>query len=179
VAGAVVRFTLGAAGEVDLATVPDIENMLDLRMPPRYPSHPYEAARWTPKSASVLAPASGYAVLKLGRPQAGRQFNIRSVCIMGSDDHTILTGTYCGFYIGDASSLTGTASVPNLGENFLPGSQGGAGVTVPANAQFGSKGAMCTYPNEIYATVYGATSGQQLVAVCWYWDEPQTDEGYS
>ena len=177
-----MRLSIGGGAEVDLATTEDIERMTQeivSRMPPLYPSKPYEQARWQRKTTSVDAPASGYAVLKLGRPQVGRQHNIRSVCIVGSDDHTVLTGTDCGFYIGDSSSLTGTSSVPNLGENFLPSSQGGGAVTVPANVQFGSKGCMAISPDEAYATVYGASSGQQLVAVMWYWDEPMVDEGYS
>jgi hypothetical protein len=171
---AVIKIAGGA--EVDVATKSDVIAALQATTDnPTYPVHPNltsTGAVWMKETKSSLGVVGVPLILKLTRPETGRQRRIMNVAVYGVDDHTVQTGTNVSLYIGDGSILTG-ATAP-LGDLYLPGAQGGSAVTVPANVQFSSGQCLVVWPSELYVQVIGVAA-TQYGAVAWYWDEPIVD----
>lgn len=115
------------------------------------------------RTSSGVAVANTPLVISCGGPAKGRFLEITAITVVGSDDHTVLTGTNVAFYVG-------VTSLANLKDLVLPGSQGGSAVTVPSNAQFGRRQIIAQSPERAYFIIYGLTAGQQITATVIGWD---------
>lgn len=117
---------------------------------------------------STIVPSSGPAQITMGGPRVGRFWEVTALVVVGTDDHTVLTGTEVAFYVGNADT-------PTVLDVVLPGSQGGAGVTVPANAQFGRRQIVVQATEKAFYLINGATPGQVLNAGLIGWDRDVLD----
>lgn len=70
-------------------------------------------------AGSGVADANGFVRIKLGKPNQGRMWNVTTVTVSGSDDHTAIANSLISIYVGDDNNslsdlLTpGILSVPN------------------------------------------------------------------
>jgi hypothetical protein len=167
-----LHVSIGGGAELDApATRQDIQDLSDsLENVPRTPVHPSEPAFWQKRTQNGVAVTGQPLVLYMGSPNIGRQWNLRNIVVVGPDAITPVAGTSVALYIGEISSVA-VGGTPPVGDLFLPGAQGGSAVTVPANFQPGSKGAMIVNPDDLYVVVFGGANGQSFTSTCWFWDE--------
>jgi hypothetical protein len=173
-----MKFSLGAAGEVDLATTDEIRKMLS-ESSPVYPAIPTMPARYRSDQVSAVA-VGGVALLKFERPKTGRQFNVRNLLVTGADDHTVVAGSSVAIYLGDTGALSGQGAVSfPLGMLYQPGVQtDGTLATIPWSNQFGSKQLVVGPAQDLFLNVQGAGTSP-LTGVIWFWDEPISDLEYT
>ena len=113
--------------------------------------------------AASAAAASGVAtILDLGRPSAGRAWNVLSVTVIGSDDHTSLAGVSPTVYLG-----TPDANAVIYSQCLVPAN----GQTVPNVSSF-TPGVVWAVNEHLFVIVYGAAAGQVLTAVARCTDYP-------
>lgn len=115
-------------------------------------------------NGSAIAAAGVRTLIDVGGPAVGRFWEVVALTVIGSDDHTVLAGTNVAFYAGIP------AAAGNLADIVLPGTQGGAATTVPANAQFSRRQIVIPYPQHAYFLIYGASAGQSLSGNLRGWD---------
>lgn len=101
-------------------------------------------------------------------PSPGRIWDVRAVAVVGNDDRTNIANTNVALYVGEPNAV-------GVGDVFLPGTQGGTAVTVPANVQFGEDQCCVIEPDRLYVVVYGVATGTQVTAVMFAWDKPADD----
>lgn len=119
---------------------------------------------WLSRMSSTIAASDGTALVDFGVPTVGRYWECTSITIVGTDDHTVVSGAYVALYIGNPQ-------VPTLSGLLLPATQGGSAVGLPATAQFGRKQACCMAQDHVFCRVYGAPSGQSITGVLLGWDK--------
>lgn len=141
-----------------------VRDELDRQTAAAFPRH----AAWLSRSATAVAAAGVTTVLDLGAAPAGRFWEITGVVVVGTDDHTVISGTTVAFYIGQPSQAP-------LSDLILPGSQAGSAVTVPANSQWGRRQLLALSRQHPYVLVTGAPAGQNLTAVLFGWDRDLTE----
>lgn len=143
--------------------------------------HPAEDREWVHVAKTRHVAADGTALIRFEqKPNGGRMWHITAVALVaGADGLTTYAASTVTFSIGIPS--TGGAGGPisgNLADIVLPGVQGGAKVTVPANAQFNRHQVVCMNPLEPYFYVTGVTPGDPVTAILYGVDAPFESLGH-
>lgn len=128
---------IGAAFELKLGNLHDDVKSILHREPPK--------PRYFPVSGSI----QGNGVIDLNRPNIGYMWNILSVMLVGSDDHTAVTGT-AALYVDTDSTGLGLVQcrIPNM---------------VIPTSQFISKGTLWAHSDGNVCVNVAGTSGSPTV----------------
>lgn len=156
-----IALELNTDGQHDHGTMftPDAGEQLDKANAARFARHAVTLSQ----TAAAVANAAGVATVDLNGPGQGRYWEVTGLVVVGADDHTVIAGTTVAFYIGNVQQAS-------LSDLVLPGSQGGASVTVPSNAQWGRRQLQALAPDHAFVIVRGLGAGVQVVANLLGWD---------
>lgn len=102
-------------------------------------------------TASITV-AAGATVIDLGHPPSGRLWEIRSLTLAGSDDHTAVNGA-AALYVGDSNNVS-------LAQMRVPG------LSIPSYTPFPGDGLWAYSSEAVFVNLFAVAVGQGVMATC-------------
>ncbi len=124
-------------------------------------------------AGALQASGTGIGVIPLGGPNQGRWWDVVSVTVIGTDDHTPVANTFVSLYATAMNTqINGAGGVPPLADLIWPGSSGASSNTVPTRFGFSRRTMGLLYPKKLVAVVQGsgASGIGSLLATLTGWD---------